>query len=87
LNDSTMAATADSKTEQALIIERIKQENAERIHAEQQSRMTAINIALLIGLILTIALAFSILRPSKTKNAPTTNSSSKTNCSTVRNPK
>ena len=67
LNDSTMAATADSKTEQALIIERIKQENAERIHAEQQSRMTAINIALLIGLVLTIALAFSILRALKNK--------------------
>ena len=67
LNDSTMAATADSKTEQALIIERIKQENAERIHAEQQSRMTTINIALLIGLILTIALAFSIHRAFKNK--------------------
>lgn len=67
LNDSTMAATADSKTEQALIIERIKQENAERIHAEQQSRMTAINIALLIGLVLTIALAFSIHRALKNK--------------------
>ena len=67
VNDSTMSAVANSKTQQALIIERINQENAERIHAEQQSRMTAINIALLIGLVLTIALAISIHRALKHK--------------------
>ena len=72
LNDSTMNATADSKTEQALMIEHLNQENAERIHAEQQSRMTAINIALLIGLALTIALAISIHHALKTKKRSNT---------------
>ena len=72
LNDSTMNATADSKTEQALMIEHLNQENAERIHAEQQSRMTTINIALLIGLALTIALAISIHHALKTKKRSNT---------------
>lgn len=61
-NDSTMSALADSKTEQAMIMQRMKEENAENLHSAQRSKMTTIIISLVIGLMLAIALAFTIFR-------------------------
>ena len=61
-NDSSMTAIADFKTEQATMQERMKQEAAEKIHAEQQSKMNAIILSLIIGLILAAALVMAIIR-------------------------
>ncbi len=66
-NDSTMSALADSKTEQAMIMQRMKEENAENLHSAQQSKMTTIIISLVIGLMLAIALAFTVFRSYTSK--------------------
>lgn len=66
-NDSAMTALANAQTAQAMIVQLLKQENSERIHAEQQRRMNTINISLLIGLILAAALVIAIVRSLRIK--------------------
>ena len=71
-NDSSMSAIANFKTEQATMQERMKQESAEKIHAEQQSKMLTAIISLIIVLILTAALVIAISRALKIKKKSNT---------------
>lgn len=66
-NDSAMTALAKAQTAQAMIVQQLKQEASDRIHAEQQRRMTTIIISLIIGLILAAALVAAIIRTLKIK--------------------
>ena len=71
-NDSSMTALANSQTAQAMMIERINQENAERAHAERQKRMYIIIFSLAIVLVLIAALTIAIHRAFKIKQRSNT---------------
>lgn len=64
-NDSTMAVISDSKTEQAVMLERIKSEKDLEIYRLEQRRMHTFNVALVSGLCLVSVFVFFILRALK----------------------
>ena len=66
-NDSSMTALANAQTAQAMMLEHIKQENSERIHAEQRRQMITAIVSLAAVLILIAALTIAIHRAFKIK--------------------
>lgn len=64
-NDSTMTVISDSKTEQAVMIERIKRESDLDIYRSEQRRMQTFNISLIVVLCLVFVLVIFILRALK----------------------
>lgn len=64
-NDSTMTVISDSKTEQAVMIERIKRESDLEIYRSEQRRMQTVNISLIVVLCLASGCVFFILRALK----------------------
>ena len=72
ISDSTMSALAEIKNEQAMMIERIDRENAEKLHAAEKRRMRVIIISLWAGLglvLFVIGLVFRVLVIKKRANA------------------
>ena len=71
-NDSSMNALAEVKTEQAMMIERLDRENAEKLHTAEKRRMHVIIISLWVGLglvVVVIGLVFRVLVIKKRTNA------------------
>lgn len=64
-NDSTKSVIADTKTEQAVMIERIKRESDQQVFLSQQSKTRTIIIALVVGLFLVIIFVLFVLRALK----------------------
>ena len=62
LNDSSMNAIADMKTAQAMLIEKIDRENAEKLNAAEKQKMRIIIFSLIGGLLLISLLVFYIFR-------------------------
>ena len=67
LNDSSMNALADMKTEQAMMLEKIDRENAEKLNAAERQKMRIIIFSLIGGLALISLLVFYIFRVLKIK--------------------
>ena len=67
INDSSMTALADMKTEQAMMLEKIDRENAEKLHAAERQKMRIIIFSLIGGLALISLLVFYIFRVLKIK--------------------
>ena len=67
LNDSTLNAMADMKTEQAMMIEKLDREKAEAIHAAEKQKMHIVIISLIGGLLLISLLVFFIFRALEIK--------------------
>ena len=67
LNDSTMNAMSDMKTEQAMMIEKLDREKAEAIHAAEKQKMHIVIISLIGGLLLISLLVFFIFRALEIK--------------------
>ena len=65
LNDSSMTALAEMKTEQAMMIERMDREKAEAIHIAEKQKMRIIIFSLVAGLALISLLVFYIFRVLK----------------------
>jgi len=65
LNDSSMTALAEMKTEQAMMIERMDREKAEAIHIAEKQKMRIIIFSLVAGLALISLLMFYIFRVLK----------------------
>lgn len=76
-NDSTMAVISDSKTEQAVMLERIKSEKDLEIYRLEQRRMHTFNVALVSGLCLVSIFVFFILRALKFRKKANTELSEK----------
>ena len=62
INDSSMNALADMKTDQAMMLEKIDRDNAEKLHAAEKRQMHIIIISLIGGLLLILLLVFYIFR-------------------------
>ncbi len=62
INDSSMNAIADMKTEQAMMLEKIDREKTEAIHAAEKQKMHIIIFSLIGGLLLISLLVFYILK-------------------------
>ena len=72
VNDSVMFALADAKTEQAMMIERMDRENAEKLHLAEKRRMRMFIISLWVGLglvLIAIGLVIRLLAIKKRANA------------------
>lgn len=65
INDSSMNALAEMKTEQAMMIERFDREKAEAFHAAEKQKMHIIIFSLIGGLALISLLVFYIFRVLK----------------------
>gem|GEM_PF-627213 len=76
-SDSTMAVISDSKTEQAVMLERIKSEKDLEIYRLEQRRMHTFNVALVSGLCLVSVFVFFILRALKFRKKANTELSEK----------
>ena len=61
-NDSTQSVIADSKTEQAVMIERIKREKDKEVYLAEQQRSKVLVVSLVVGLFLVSVFVFFILR-------------------------
>ena len=72
VNDSVMFALADAKTDQAMMIERMDRENAEKLFNAEKRRMRVVIISLWIGLslvMIVIGLIIRVLIVKKRSNA------------------
>ena len=62
LNDSTLNAIKNSEVERTRMLEELKRENAEKLHAAERRRMRIVNISLIGGLFLITLLVFYIFK-------------------------
>lgn len=67
LNDSTMSVLAEVKAQQAVMMEKIERENAEKLYASEKRQMLIIIFSLIVGLFLVSLLVFYIFRVLKIK--------------------
>ena len=61
-NEKSMLKIADAKAEQVALNEKLKYENAERLHESETKRLQTLNISLIVGLVLVSLLVFYILK-------------------------
>ena len=59
-NDTTMNQMADAKSRQAVLIEKLKLENAEQVHKAETSRLRIMITSLIVGLVLVLLLIFYV---------------------------